>query len=123
MRELVTELAGQQLTLRATFGAAQEVADKIADPLAIAREAGVEAMMMGRGLVYEPRWKFTIKNVPHIIHIGLKAAGDSRSLADVEELAFEAGFIVARDLAIEYLLLISGPKPEEVKPSGKTSGN
>lgn len=112
MRTFDGELAGKQLTLAATFGASIKIAKEVGDPLMIAREANLEALLMSRGMPYHPRWNFTVENVPEIIHIGVKEAGSKMSLKDVQELVFEAGFPAARDMAVEYLALIVGPQPE-----------
>lgn len=114
MREFECELAGRSLQLAATFKASIQIAEKVADPLWIAREASIEAMMLERGLAsYEPKFRFTVENVPLVLHIGLKAAGSSMSLEEVQEIVFDAGFGASRDAALEYLGLIVGPKPEE----------
>jgi len=114
MREYTGELAGRELKLAANFKASVELAEKVGDPLMISREAFLEAMMVSNNLPYEPKWSFTIHNVPHIIHIGLKAAGDKTTLEEVQELVFEAGFFKGREVAEGYLALIVGPTPEEV---------
>lgn len=113
MREYKAELAGQKLTLGATFKASMDIAEQIGDPLMIAREAALESMMMSQGINYQPRWMFNVRNVPELIHIGVKAAGGKKSLEAIQELVFEAGFVAARDVATEYLALIVGPQPEE----------
>lgn len=117
MRELTVSLGGEDVTLAATFKASVEIADKIADPLVIAREASLEAMLGQAGQIYEPKWRFTVQNVPAIIHIGTKAAGDKRTLAEIQELVFAAGFIEARAVALDYLALIVTPRSEEAEPS------
>lgn len=121
MREIDITLGGETVTLAATFGAAQEVAKKVADPLHIAREANLEAVMISRGLPYQPRFTLTVENVPLLLHIGMSHAGDKRKLPDVQEMVFDAGFIQAKDAAIEYIALIVLPKSEEIKGE-KSSG-
>ena len=124
MREYSGELAGKSLTLAATFGASVKIAKSVGDPMMIAREANVEAYMLDKGLNYNPRWTFDVENVPELIHIGLKEAGSSMTLKEVQELVFEVGFAAARDFALEYLALIIGPAPEHSGESdGKTEGN
>lgn len=118
-RELTVSLGGEEITLSATFKASAEIGEKIADPLAIAREASIEAMMGAAGQVYEPKWRFTVQNLPLMLHIGMKAAGDKRTLADVQELVFEAGFIDARAVAMDYLAMIITPRSEELAETGK----
>lgn len=121
MREITASLGGEEITLAATFKASVEIAEKIADPLAIAREASLEAMFGQALQVYEPKWRFTVLNVPQIIHIGTRAAGDKRTLAEIQELVFAEGFPSARAIALEYLALIVTPKAEEV--TGKEGGS
>lgn len=123
-RIFTTTLGGQTIELAATFKAANAIADKIADPLQIAREAAMEAMFIAQGMPYEPRWRFTVKNIPEVLFIGLQAAGSKMSKADVEELCFEAGFFESREAASSYLALIVGPEPEEtIEKDGDSEGN
>lgn len=121
MRDMTVSLGGVELTLAATFKASVEIAEKIADPLAIAREAALEAMFAQGLQAYDPKWRFTVLNVPQIIHIGAKTAGDKRTLAEIQELVFAEGFPSAKAIALEYLALIVTPKAEEV--SGKEGGS
>lgn len=114
MRDIRIELGGEELTLAATFKASVELSDRVGDPLTIAREASIEAMMAQSGMTYEPRWKFTVKNVPEIIWIGTKAAGDKRKLEDIQELVFASGFLVGKDAAARYLAAIVSPTSEEL---------
>ena len=113
-RELTADLGDERLTLVATFRASMEVAEKVGDPLLIAREAALEAMFSGLGRNYEPKFKFSMRNVPVIIHIGTSAAGDKRSLSDIEDLVFGVGIIKAQDLATRYVAMIIEPKSEEI---------
>jgi len=112
MREYQGSLAGEQITLAATFGASIKLAKEVGDPLEIAREANLEVYMMERGLTYHPRWKFTVENVPKILYIGMKEAGSNKTLEQVQELVFDTGFPAARDIALDYLAIIVGPAPE-----------
>jgi hypothetical protein len=114
-------LAGEDVQLSATFAEAEAIKDRIGDPIAIAREAALESMMGASGQVYEPRWRFTVLNVPEILHIGMRAAGDPRSLADVKDLVFGAGYIAAKTAAVEYLGLLIGPQ-SDTAPDGKDGG-
>jgi sulfite reductase beta subunit-like hemoprotein len=118
MREIEAVLGGKDVTLAATFKASKKIADQIADPLLIAREAQLEAYLTRPGFpAYDPKFKFTVDNVPKILHIGMKAAGSDLSLEDVQEMTFDAGFDVARDLAIEYLALTVSARPAHVPES------
>ncbi len=126
MRKYNCTLGGEELELVANFAASIKIAKEIGDPLMIAREAALEAMMISKSFPYNPRWAFSVENVPQLLHIGLKANGSKLSLKKVQELVFDEGFASSRDHAIEYLSLIVGPAPEEeVEDSadGKTEGN
>lgn len=118
MREMTIEIGGRERTLAATFGASIQLADRVADPLMIAREAAVEAQMAHRGLTYDPKWKPTVSNVPAIIHIGLAAAGDDAKIEDVREWVFDIGFVEASAMAIDYVGLIVTPQPASL-PEGE----
>lgn len=113
MREMTVEIGGEDCTLRATFAAAKELADKVGDPMRIAREAAIERVMLAQGLPYEPKWRFGVENVPLIIHIGLKAGGSDMRLSDVQDWVFDIGFNAAVGHAAQYLALINGPRPEK----------
>lgn len=109
MRSMVAEFGGLRLELAATFGAARDIAKHVADPLAIAREAALEAMITG----YNPKFGFTVENVPLIISIGAKAAGEKATLAEIQEAVFDAGFLVGKSIASDYLALIVTPRNQE----------
>lgn len=123
MREITVTIGGRDLTLSASFKASLEIAQQVADPLTIAREAALEGMFLQQGLPYEPKWRFTVMNVIQILMIGLRAAGSPLKQAEVEELVFEAGFLQAKEAAGDYLALIVGPKPTEVGDKESGSGN
>lgn len=126
MRKLKATLGGHEIELAVTFAAAAEIHEKVGDPLAIAREAQVEAMMVQAGQIYHPRWQFTVKNVPIILHEGIKAAGGTMSLEKVQEATAEAGFMEAKAIALDFVAAIVTPKSQEIdadKPSeGGASG-
>lgn len=124
MRELELELGSEKIKVSATFKASMELAQKVGDPLYIAREATLESMMMEKGLPYTPKWMFTVDNIPTILHIGVQAAGSNKTLEQMQEMVFDAGFANARTAAIEYIGIIVGPTPEEtVEGSGSSEGN
>jgi hypothetical protein len=124
MREYETILGGKSVTLAATFKAAQEIANKVADPYAIVREATVENMALSVGAFqHQPKFRFTVENVPLLLHIGLRHAGSDMSLSDVQEAVFEDGFAKGRDDAENYLALIVGPRSEEVGETEKGSAS
>lgn len=113
-REHEAVLAGQTIRLKANFAAATEIADKVADPFFIMRESALEIMFLEQQIPYEPKFAFTLKNVTAIIFIGMRAEKPDTKMADVQDLIFAAGLPAARDVAVEYLQLIAGPRPEEV---------
>lgn len=121
-REMTATLAGEEVTLAATFKAASSIATQVADPMAITREIALGAMMEASGVTYEPKWRYTIQNVPQIIHVGMKAAGDKRTLEQVQELVFDAGFYSARDVATNYLTLLVAPQSQEEMPGEAAPG-
>ena len=111
MRLFNFEHDGKDYELAATFAASIEIADKVADPLAIAREAAMEAALAQARIPYQPKFMFTIRNVPQILFAGFRAAKSDMKLKDVEELVFDMGFIEAREKASDFLALIVTPKP------------
>lgn len=119
MRSMTAELAGRHIDLAATFGAAREMSQKVGDPIAIAREAQLEAAMGAAGMVYHPKWVFTVENVPAVLHIGAKAAGSKMTLAEMQDVVMEAGFLEAKAVALEYIALIITPKAQEQVESDK----
>jgi hypothetical protein len=118
-RNLHVTLGGLDLTLAATFGAAEEIKARVADPIAIGREAEVIRKMIDAGIPYQARFSFDVENIPTIIHIGAKAGGSKASLAEVKDAAFAVGYEVAANIAAQYLGLILGPEPEEKLDAGK----
>jgi hypothetical protein len=126
-RETHIVLDGQEIALKATFAASLEIAERVGDPLLIAREAALENLMLASRMPYEPKWRFTIKNVPLVIWIGSKAAGNKHTLEQIQELCFSEGFVPAKEAASDYLASIVGPAPTEIEPgepdSGKLSGS
>lgn len=112
MRSFTFEHNGKEHTLVATFEAAEEIAQKVADPLFMAREAAIEAQMASSGLVYQPKFAFSVSNLPVIIGAGLKAAGSQVTRDDLKAMIFDMGLIEAKDLASLYLAMIATPKSE-----------
>lgn len=122
-RRMTVTLGGDDVTLAATFDAAAEVMEKVADPLAIARDAATEQAMASVGMVYDPRFKWTVRNVPQVIQIGMKAAGDKRDLKAVQEMVFAIGFIEATGVAISYITMLVTPQSEEIGEEKGDSGS
>jgi hypothetical protein len=120
MRKLSASLGGHEFQLAATFGAASDMADQVGDPLAIAREAQLEAMLSETGQVYHPKWQFSIRNVPTILHIGMKAAGSDMSLSKVQDMVVENGFMEAKAIALDYIAMIVTPKSQEINADADT---
>lgn len=115
MREYEATLGGEAVTLAVTWGASDEIAKKVADPLLIWREAKVEALALNTGaLSHQPKFRFTASNVAQIIHIGIKAAGGTMTLADVQAKMMEDGLGKSQVTAEEYLSLFIAARSEEV---------
>ncbi|PTW43895.1 hypothetical protein C8N38_12035 [Rhodovulum kholense] len=112
-RSMTAILAGQEIELAATFRAAGEIGQKIADPLLIAREMAVTAMLESQGVEREPKFRFTVANIAPILLIGARAAGDRRDQAAMEEIVFDAGFFAAAAVARDYINLLCIPQTEE----------
>lgn len=120
-RELIADLAGRRFSLVATWRASEEIANRVADPIFIQREAALVQMNAEIGLPYQPRFSFSVSNVAEIIWIGAKAGGEKVGLEEVKDAVFEGGYEAATRIASEYLELILGPKPTvEVEASKET---
>lgn len=113
MREMFVEFAGENRRFVGSFAASVEIAQRIGDPLFIAKEVVLESLMHEQGIPYEARWSFTVSNVAETIFIGLKHGESKMTLEDVQNAVFDLGFADAQRLASDYLTLIVGPKPEE----------
>lgn len=122
-RNLTATLAGEEITLAATFAASVEIMDKVCDPLAIAREAAAEQAIAQLGMVYDGKFKWTVKNLPLVLHIGMKAAGDKRDLQTVQQLVFQHGFIEALSIGVQYVTALVTPQSEEAGEDEGSSGS
>lgn len=122
MREMTAEIGGKELRLVANFRAAQRIAERVADPMLIARESLMEYLFTTKNIPYTPKWGYTVENVPQILHIAAEEAGMKITLKEMQELVFEHGFINARATIIEYLQLIVGPKTEEPMEEAPSEG-
>lgn len=120
-RSMTATLGGEEIKLVASFGAASEIASKIGDPLMIVREITVSSEMAKSGIGYTSKWQFGVKNLPVMLHIGMRAAGDKRGLAEVQDMVFGAGFIEAQSVCIDYLMLLVTPQNEEQMEAGETT--
>jgi len=123
MRSLTfTAPDGEEHTLAATFDASVEIAKKVADPLYMVREAIAEATI---GMAYQPKFRFSVENVPVILHVGMKAAQSTMTLRAVQNLVFDIGFYPAKVLAEQYIrLMVEAPQididtPESDTPPGE----
>ena len=121
MHSINTTIGGLDLELALTFGAAREIAQKVADPLAIAREAALESMMAQAGIVHVPKWVPTIENVPMLLWIGAKHVNADIKLERVQEAVFDHGFLEAKMAALNYLAAIVTPSAREKMDGGKAS--
>lgn len=120
MREITVSLGGEEVTLAANFKAGEEIAAKVVDPFLVFREAAIEQMLASVGQHYrDPKFEFTLRNVPAILHIGMKCAGSERTLDEVKDMCFDAGLVAAKAAAIDYLMIFAAPKSDEVDPGRK----
>lgn len=118
MRSMTAEFGGLRLELAANFGAARDIGDKVGDLLAIHREAVLEGVFLQNGTPYHPKFQLTLKNVPTILHIGAKAAGESVTMTEIENAMFDAGLHVGKQAALDYLALFFVNGKEEM-PTGE----
>ena len=103
MRKLTfTAPSGDDIELAATFAASMEIAEKVADPMHMHRQAVATAAL---GPSNQAKFAFTVANVAKIMHIGAKHAGSKMTLAEMNELAFEIGALNAQALVEQYILL------------------
>lgn len=124
MRLLHTKLGTEDITLAATFAASVEFSDRVADPIAVFRDFGNANIFAEQGIHYEPKFLFTVKNLPIMLHIGMKAHDPDVKLSTVQNMVFEQGFNAASSVVMEYLILLIGPQPEESDDaSGESEGN
>lgn len=122
MRKMTTEIGGDDRDMVATFAASVEISEKVGDPLLMTREAAIESIMLAQNIPYSPKFRFTVENIPKIIHIGLKAAGEKVKLSEVQEWCFDMGFPQCQVIASEFIALITRPAPEE-KVEGQEVGD
>jgi hypothetical protein len=113
-RSIEVTLGDASLTLVADWRASLDIAERVGDPMMIAREAVKEAVFIEKGLPFRPDFALTIENVAQIIYIGAKSGGSALTLDAVGGLMFDAGLFAAKDIATSYLALIIGPKSEEL---------
>jgi len=110
MRSMIAEIGGEKRELVANYKASMEIANKVADPIYIARQAAIEESMRSRGFPWTPDFAFNVENVVQILSIALGAKRD-----DVQEWVFDMGFDEAVGLAGDYLSLIVTAKPQSVR--------
>lgn len=128
MRNYTVTLAGREIPLGITWGASQELAEKVADPLIITSEAQTRAIAAQAGL-RGPKCEFqwTGKAVADILYIGHKhsQADEKLSADDVHELIFDAGLDNAHAAALTYIGNMMNPEYDEMIANankGKSSG-
>lgn len=114
MRDLTVRIGGEEVQMRGTFRAAEELAQHVGDPIAFAREQHLASALPG----YQPKLALTVQNIPIILHIGAKAAGDKRTLDQWRELAFEAGYLECIEPATAYLLHVTTPQSQREPEKG-----
>lgn len=114
MRIFKAELGALQLDLGITFGAAREIKERVADPMLIASNASMAARRDALGLAYQPRFEFTVENIPLVIWIGAKAIDPAMKLSDVQEACTDIGFVAAMNIADEFLAEFIAPRSKEL---------
>lgn len=122
MRDMTIPIGGENKRLVADFAASLRVNDEICDPLEIARQASMEAVMLDAGIKYETKFKLGTVEVVNILMIGLDAAKSGVSRAKLEEAVFEMGLLAAKEYASQYIALIVVPTSQEAKSSGGGDG-
>lgn len=113
-REMTVKLGGKRVKLAATFRASVDIAEEVGDPLEIARESSLEAIMISSGVPYKPKFSFNVRNVPQILHIAQEAAGGTMDLEEVQEAVFDTGFMECKDIAGRYIALLVTPTSKEI---------
>jgi len=108
------KLGDTALTLVANWKTSLEVAERVGDPMMIAREAVKEAVLLEKGLPFRPDFVLTTENVAEIIHIGVNAGDTEMSLDRIGELIFDAGIFAGKEIATDYLAMIIGPQSKEM---------
>jgi hypothetical protein len=123
MHTMMVTIGGLDLELGMNFGAARELSQKVGDPLAIAREAALEAMMTNAGIVHQPKWVPTVENVPMTLWIGAKhGMKDAPKLDAVQEAVFAHGFVEARGIAMDFIAgLVTPTAREKIDGGGEES--
>jgi len=122
MREINTKIGGKRVKLVASWRASIDVAEQVADPLMIVREAMKEQAFAAKALTYKPAFVFTPENIVQILHIGAVAGGYEGDLDDMGELVFKHGFMEAELIAGEYLGIIVTPNSKEAKKGDSGDG-
>ena len=118
MHSMNVTVGGLDLELALNFGAAREIAQKVGDPLGIAREAALEAMMSQAGIVHQPKWVPTVDNVPMILWIGAKHGGSTVKIEAIQDAVFAHGFLESKGVALDYLACIVTPSARERSEAG-----
>jgi len=117
MRGFTASIGGRDIEIAATFGAAREISEKVADPIAIVREATLEEQIGAH--IYKARFAFTVKNIPVILLAGARAAGSKMTLDEMQEACFNEGFLECKPHAFNLILMLTTPKTDE-KPDAES---
>jgi hypothetical protein len=123
-RSVQFKVGSKSHTLVGSFKAGERISAEVADLLDIQREAALAAMMVERGLPYQPKWKMGVKDVVAIFTIGLDSIGAEVDAEDVGKACFAMGFDKAHNLAMQYLQLFfaepeTTPDTDGNEPAGK----
>lgn len=116
MRNYTVTLAGREIPLGITWGASQELAEKVADPLIITSEAQTRAIAAQAGL-RGPKGEFqwTGKAVVDVLSIGNKHSQGEEKLTpeEVREIVFDAGLDASYQAALTYIGNMMTPDYDE----------
>lgn len=121
-RKVDVKFGGKVVSLKASFAAASDICDRVADLMFINREAGIAMMLMEKGIPYSPKWQFSVGSVLDILEIALAHSGVKAERSDIQEFAVGIGFNKAQDIATDYLQLFFSEPEEKVETGGDAPG-
>lgn len=102
-KTMKVELGGKKIVLALNFNALEEISNEVCDAFEIVREEMTQAMLLQAGVPYEPKFKFTVGNVPEILYIAHKNADGEMSRDELRELSITGGMMDAKAAVVEYL--------------------
>lgn len=114
MRHITVKLGAKSLRLAASFGAAEEISDTVADAFFIVKNILLNAQMEAGGVTsYTPKFEYTAKNIAQILTIAVRHT-DGLDLGDdeVRQLIMDAGLIEAAMETQKYISFLVTPSTE-----------